>query len=73
MAFEHRRDSYGAEDRITWLRQLIGKCVDEGILRPIFTIDNAPVRSNLESILTTEIVRVVPDSYKLSPIELQWI
>lgn len=76
IAFEHRRGSFKAVDFKLWFRQLINTCINEGILRPTFIIDNAPAHSNLESIITTEddveLLRLAPYSYLLNPIELLW-
>lgn len=76
ISFEHRRGSYKAEDCKAWFRRLIQTCNNNGILRPTFIIDNAPVHANLEGVLEPEedieIVRLAPYSYLLNPIELLW-
>ncbi|XP_022902532.1 uncharacterized protein [Onthophagus taurus] len=76
ISFEHRRGSYKAHDCKQWLRRLIATCTADGIEKPTFIIDNAPVHSNLESELEPEedieIVRLAPYSYLLNPIELLW-
>lgn len=76
LSFEHRRGSYKSAECKVWLRQLIELCANEGIERPTFVIDNAPVHNNLESVLRPEedieIIRLAPYSYLLNPIELLW-
>nr|XP_022911119.1 uncharacterized protein LOC111422125 [Onthophagus taurus] len=74
VSFEHKRGSYkGAECKV-WFRGLIATCRNLGFLHPSFIIDNAPVHSNLESVLQpqedVQIIRLAPYSYLLNPIEL---
>lgn len=76
ISFHHRRGSYKKDESRIWMRNLINLCISEGICRPTLIIDNAPVHSELESILmkneNVEIVILGPYSYLINPIELVW-
>ncbi|OAF67739.1 hypothetical protein A3Q56_04520, partial [Intoshia linei] len=45
------RGSFKGNDCNDWLRSLIDKCTEMGVISPTFVIDNAPVHSKLESVI----------------------
>ncbi|OAF70135.1 hypothetical protein A3Q56_02122 [Intoshia linei] len=70
------RGSFKGNNCNDWLRSLIDQCTKMGVISPTFVIDNAPVHRKLESVIRigedAEIIRLVPYSYLLNPIELSW-
>lgn len=74
--FECRRGSFKGEDCKRWFRELINTCADQGINAPTIVCDNAPVHSQLETVIQAgedvELLRLAPYSYLINPIELAW-
>ena len=68
--------AFKVEDCKDWIVYLIEQCRVQGITRPTFVIDNAPVHSRLDQLEEkyshVEILRPAPYSYLLNPIELLW-
>lgn len=74
--FQCKRGSFKMEDCKKWFRELISECHREGNMPLTIVIDNAPVHSQVETIveenMDVEILRLAPYSYLINPIELAW-
>jgi transposase len=75
--FERRRGSFKKEGCQEWLRSLL-RSITENLSQIVIVCDNAPVHSNLETVLEEEefvgatILRLGPYSAPLNPIEECW-
>ena len=74
--FERRRGSFKKEDCQEWLRSLL-RSITESLSKIVIVCNNAPVHSNLETVLEEEFIgakmlRLAPYSAPLNPIEECW-
>ena len=71
--FVLRRKSYKAQDCTDWMRAVLQKFVDDGVVSPTVAVDNA--LSQLESVFAEfpdpELLRLAPHSFLLNPMELE--
>ncbi|OAF71010.1 hypothetical protein A3Q56_01237 [Intoshia linei] len=64
LLFQNRRGSYSGDDCQHWFRGLINCCLQLSISSPTFVIDNAPIHSRLETVISADGVELL----KLAPL-----